>query len=253
MRPARSNPGTRLVPFVGRQTTTRILLTVLALMGGSATEADWLVMQDGSHLETKGTWTIEGERLVFSLPNGTLSSLKLSDVDLEASHKASLPPDPQAGDSDEPTSPTQKALFVLTDADVRHPSDSAADEPTSSSGSSSGPAEREEPLQAINWKDIGGLDGDGVVLAGTVRNFGDAVAAGLTLSVTLHDGDGSVLVTNAATLGASSLGPGKSTSFKAEFPGFFGFSATRFKFSYQPLKTNVAPPGPGLGRSDDND
>ncbi|HET9767963.1 MAG TPA: hypothetical protein VFS60_13995, partial [Thermoanaerobaculia bacterium] len=38
--------------------------------------ADWLVMRDGSRVETKGAWEVRGTLVVLTLPNGTLSSVR---------------------------------------------------------------------------------------------------------------------------------------------------------------------------------
>jgi hypothetical protein len=230
-----------------------ILLGALTLLvGGSTASADWIVMEDGSRLETKGPWAESGETLVFTQPNDTLSSVKLADVDLEASRQMSLPPKPAADKQDDSAPPDQKTVFVLTDADVRHPSDLLSDDAESQPRSTADEAEQGEPVQVVTWKDIGGVEDQGVILVGTARNFSESVAAGLSLSATLYDAEGTVLDTRAASLGADSLGPGQSTSFRAEFPGFFAFTATGFRFSFQLLKTNVEPPGPGLGRSEDS-
>ena len=51
----------------------------------SGAAADWLVASDGSRIETKGPFKVEGKLVIFTLPNGTLGSLPLSEVDLEAS------------------------------------------------------------------------------------------------------------------------------------------------------------------------
>lgn len=50
--------------------------------------ADVLVTQEGAQVETRGAWRIEGRQVVFELPNGTLSALRLSEVDLDASRAA---------------------------------------------------------------------------------------------------------------------------------------------------------------------
>ena len=40
--------------------------------------ADWLVTRDGTRIETEGLWSMQGKLVVFELPDGTLSSLRLS-------------------------------------------------------------------------------------------------------------------------------------------------------------------------------
>ncbi len=68
------------------------------------------------------------------------------------------------------------------------------------------------------------------------------MVAGLSMSVILYDADGKVLASAPSRLGAGSLGPGQSASFRADFPGVFSFSGASFDFSYQPLRTTTTPP-----------
>ena len=240
--------------FGGRGLIGSTLLAVLVVLTGSSlATAEWIVMRDGSRLETKGPWKQSGEIVIFTLPNGTLSSVRVADVDLEASHQASSKTQTDIEEIDEPGVGGRKAVFVLTDADVGHPSSTTADEPPSPEDPAANGSQQEEAVQVISWRNIGGLEDDGVILAGRARNVSESVAAGLSLVVTLYDADGSVMATQTATLGAASLGPGQAASFRAEFPGTFDFSATRFEFSSQLLKTNVNPPGPGLGRLEEDD
>ncbi len=49
--------------------------------------ADWLVYRDGTRLETVGEWKIDGKHVVFSLPNGMLSTVKLEELNLDASRE----------------------------------------------------------------------------------------------------------------------------------------------------------------------
>ncbi|MBP9146586.1 MAG: hypothetical protein KBF21_11560 [Thermoanaerobaculia bacterium] len=51
--------------------------------------ADWLVLQTGERIETKGAWTVKGKQVVYTTPEKLLRSLRLSEVNLEASTQAS--------------------------------------------------------------------------------------------------------------------------------------------------------------------
>ena len=62
------------------------------LLGYSPLGADWLVLRDGSKVEVRSGWRVDGKRIVFELVDGTLSSLKLAQVDLDASAKATAAP-----------------------------------------------------------------------------------------------------------------------------------------------------------------
>src|SRR6266498_3936719 len=61
---------------------------ITAALAGSTAHADWLVLKDGSRVETKGGWQIDKGVVIFHLSNGTLASLRSAEVDLEASAAA---------------------------------------------------------------------------------------------------------------------------------------------------------------------
>ncbi|HEX2162430.1 MAG TPA: hypothetical protein VHM02_00635, partial [Thermoanaerobaculia bacterium] len=50
--------------------------------------ADWLVMRDGTRVETRGAWQQKGRLVVFTSTEGRLSSLRTDAVDLAASRRA---------------------------------------------------------------------------------------------------------------------------------------------------------------------
>lgn len=61
----------------------------LLLLLPAAAQADWLVLQTGQRIETKGAWTVKGKQVVYTTPEKLLRSLRLSEVNLEASTRAS--------------------------------------------------------------------------------------------------------------------------------------------------------------------
>ena len=82
--------------------------------------ADWLVTADGVVIETDGPWEVKGRIVVFTDAKGTLSSLRLNAIDLQASEAttanggpATASPPPAA----EPE-PERPPVLVLTNADV---------------------------------------------------------------------------------------------------------------------------------------
>lgn len=98
--------------------TTRTIVCCLAMgLVASALGADWLVTREGERIETQGPWEVKKGTVVFTLPSGTLSSLRLSAVDLEASEALTAeaarpaPPPPPAG----PPPP----VLTITDKDIR--------------------------------------------------------------------------------------------------------------------------------------
>lgn len=86
-----------------------------ALVAGDA-GADWLVLADGSRVETEGSWEVKGRQIVFTTADGTLSSLKTEQVDLDASReatraaveRAARPAPPPPAPAPPPTKPRRK-------------------------------------------------------------------------------------------------------------------------------------------------
>jgi len=81
------------------------------LLGGSALRADVLVLRDGSRVETKGPFEVRGRQVIFTDSQGQLSALRLSEVDFEASKRAtSAPPVVER----EPVAAAEESKPVLT-------------------------------------------------------------------------------------------------------------------------------------------
>ena len=94
----------------------------IALVAFSAAPvaADWLVTQEGDRIETDGPWKVDGRRVVFTLPNGSLSMMRLSEVDLPASEAATAdalrPPEPVEAEPEVEERP--EPVLVLTNDDI---------------------------------------------------------------------------------------------------------------------------------------
>ena len=93
-----------------------LLLVGFGLVGTAS--ADWLVTRDGQRVETKGPWKVKRNQVIFTLPNGTLSSLRLSEVDLDLSQQLTVE---MSTPRDEPVAeeaPAKPSVLVLTNRDV---------------------------------------------------------------------------------------------------------------------------------------
>lgn len=82
--------------------------------------ADWLVTKDGNHVETEGPWKVRGRMVVFTLPTGALSSMRLDDLDLEASEALTEAKKEAeaAGPEVEPEAARRPSVLVLTNRDI---------------------------------------------------------------------------------------------------------------------------------------
>ncbi len=94
------------------------LLAVVLAVSTLPVRADWLVTTDGARIETEGEWEVRGRMVVFTRSGGTLSSMRLDEVDLEASRAATeaaaAPPPVEAAPDEAPRPP----VLTLTDEDV---------------------------------------------------------------------------------------------------------------------------------------
>ena len=120
-----------------------LLLTLVA----SSAAADWLVTREGKMVETVGPWEVRRNMVVFTLPSGTLSSMRLSEVDLEKSKtmtaEALRLAETQA--APEEPAPPKPSVRVITNSDVGE-----------SEGGATGPDALVEQLRnAHRFQDIG--------------------------------------------------------------------------------------------------
>jgi len=238
------------------------LALLLAALFPPPAGGDWLVLRDGSRVETRGGWEERGRRVIFTAADGTLASLKSDQVDLAASRKAT-------GEAAEPAPPPapapaaaapRKAARRWTNADIppgRGRAPAAAAE--TGGGSAAGDTEGEEgtgeertdgppeerppsPVVVEGWER--GESDDGVVLVGRLRNRSSSqVAAAVELLVVLFDREGRRLAESRAEVVPSTLTAGGEADFRAELPGVYDFGAVRFDIESVNLsRAEGAPP-----------
>jgi glutaredoxin len=65
------------------------LFAVIVALAANAASADWLVTRDGTRLQTRGEWTVDGGVVRFRDSRGALRALRVAEVDLDASRAAS--------------------------------------------------------------------------------------------------------------------------------------------------------------------
>lgn len=183
--------------------------------------ADWIVGRDGSRIETKGKWKVEGNRVVFQLPNGTMGVMRKSEVDLDASAAASSEAVVAAEKASAPVKappPKRQAVLTLTDKDIpRARPEPTADQPAPAGGDAADPSSpRPAAVEVVQWRQATGEDGS-IEIGGLVKNVGSDVAANISLQVELTDENGKTH-TAVGFLDRSSLVRDKDTNFRAIFP-----------------------------------
>jgi hypothetical protein len=204
---------------------TAVLLT-LAAAGPAA--ADWLVTREGSRVETRGPWQVKGKLVVFTLTDGKLSSLRLSEVDLDASRRVTAAAAAAAQAPPSAAQPEQKpreAKVVLTDESFKRaapPPAAPGDEPVKD-----GETEPSK-LTVASWQREQGPDNH-VVITGTVRNDAPNDAMSVAVTALLYDENGKLLISGDAVLSSTILPAGQTGSFRADFPDVFTFAAVKFE------------------------
>lgn len=201
----------------GQLTSHLLALALFALLLPAVAAGDWLVTLDGSRVETEGEWRVEGRSVVFHLPNGTLSALRLSEVDLEASREATETAQriAEAPVEEEAEEPKPEPVLVLTDKDIpKAVPETGAGGEEASEPSATNAAE----LRVIDWNTQ--PEGTGILMTGRLENATGRLQNRISLTVEVHNEEGEVLATAPATLAQGSLVSGGITVFRARFPEF---------------------------------
>lgn len=234
-------------------------LAALLAAGSGPAAADWLVTREGGRIETRGPWKEKGKLLVFTTADGRLASLRLSEVDLEASRKATAEAAAAARAEAEAKSAPKKAaepkkeVFSITDKDVRPPEDAPVQpgQPSASGAPASAgaqPGERLPAVTVVGWeREQVGADGH-VAITGTVRNDSESSVADVRVYVQLFDESGSAIGTAPAELTATALMPGQLAAFRADFPNLFAFATVKVdvrgvRLSIRPREPAAPPEG----------
>jgi hypothetical protein len=203
--------------------------------------ADWLVTREGARIETKGAWTVKGKLVVFTQADGTLGSLRHAEVDFAASErvtaeewdrKVSPPPAPAAP-------PKRKSVRSLTDADFARPAPPEGQAPApageaekkDAAGAEGRKAEAKAAgkVEVATWQRIDRPEGDGLEVAGTLRNTGGEIAAGVGVTIRLVDETGTVIATGEGIPTTDAIRPQGTATFRAAFPGVFAFAEAKFE------------------------
>jgi len=203
------------------------LATLLALAFGGAAAADQLVTRDGQIIETRGGWEALGRLLVFELADGSLASLRLEDVDLEASERRTRKAAQRATAVQEESPPeTVQATVVITDRDVAHPRNLGALPATQEDGG--GPvAGSGAGVQVVQWSEE--PEGEtGLAVRGVIQNLGSGFATGLSGNALFYDESGYLVAARDLQFEDSPLGPAARRDFSVSLPDTLIYAEIKF-------------------------
>lgn len=234
--------------------TVLVLLTLAMTAGtaGSPAAGDWLVARDGGRVETKGPWQVKGKLVVFTQANGSLGSLRLADVDLDASRKATAEATEAQAQAAKPAAPApaKKKLAVLTDQSFRKtaPPTAAVVAPPAEEGAPAPAPGENGPLTVSSWKQANsskeGPKG-GLEIQGTLHNTTDRLIVNPSVEVRLYDDAGESLGSAPGVLSASTIPPRGTIDFRATFSGAYTvFAEVKFEPRGLPLDMGPGEPKP---------
>lgn len=228
-------------------TTAALAGAVAAVLAAGAAHADWLVTRDGARIETKGSWRVDGRRVLFTMPNGTLSTMRTDEIDLDQSALATTKA------KEPPVAPTEtvqerkEPVFRLTEKDIppvgalydEAGDDASGADAAAKDGKSSGA--EVSALEVISWEKTDDASGEGLEVFGTLKNGSPNIITTPTLLVAIYDGDGGLLATSGGEVNAPQIEPGKTANFRVAFPGVPDFATVKFEAQgrgYRPRAVN---------------
>jgi hypothetical protein len=205
------------------------LLLVFLLAGAAALQAgpaEVVVLKGGARIELKKPAERRGDLILLTRADGTLLSVRDSEIDWKATAdlRAARAPSksPSAAVTAPPESPAQaarlgregpRAKVKLTDADVQH----VGEEGSSEAGEKKPPEQaggaRLEVAEYAQEK-----SGPNVIVRGELRNIGGAPALNSRMTVTAMDEKGEKVATAEAGLSNGMIAPGASVSFSVTIP-----------------------------------
>ena len=203
-----------------------IATAALALcFAGRAAFGEVVVLRGGVAIELKQPWVLRGGSALLTRKDGTLLSVPVSEIDLEATaaakSKSASPPSRSHPASRSAATPAvaarvsrtlPKSKIRITDAQVTHEqaADPASGGPERTDGRSfSGAARVEIPQYDQNRA------GSQLFVRGTLRNAGAAPAESLRMSVEALDGKGQMVASNEARISKGMIEPGRTVGFTA--------------------------------------
>lgn len=204
------------------------VLAVAALSAAMATPAaaDWLVTKDGARIETKGAWRVDGKRVLFDLPNGTLSSIRVDQVDLDQSAVVTAEARAVIENPAPIAVPKKEPVLRLTEKDIP-PAGQLAEAGADGEAAKAG-EETAATLEVISWEKTENGTGDGVEIFGTIRNNSANMVTSPSLMVAIYDSDGGLLATNNGVVNSPQIAAGKTANFRVAFSGLTDFASARF-------------------------
>lgn len=232
-------------PSAGFRRGRVLVLGLTTLLASSSLLADWLVTTDGGRIETKGPWRVEGRRVLYTTPGGTLAAVRLSAVDLDASAVATAQAKEERTEVKDVSPSTEKPVLVLKGRDV--PRSLASVSRSSDSAEAADSDNDSGGVEVTRWDDVTPA-GEEVRIRGEVKNGTPDQLTTVNIQVTLYDESGNSIAKRVTSPQVKTMGPGESAPFEISFPDVYYMSAVRFSVQHRGFKTaKEAPSGSAEG------
>ena len=98
-----------------RRVSACLALASVSTLG--STKAEILILTDGQRVETRGPWEHKGGLILYTSSAGSLTSIRTSLVDLEATERANSTPEPPQADG-AVSAESNRPAVVITQSDV---------------------------------------------------------------------------------------------------------------------------------------
>ena len=233
----------------------RVLLVGAAVLLGAGlllpAAGDWLVVRDGSTLETDGPWRVEDRLIVFRQKDGTFASIRRSKIDLEASERLTREMAERAARPAPDEAPRRREATVrLTEEDLPPVGrrGGAADAGAAAAGAEA--EEAAESLQITSWDEIDGAADEGTSFLGEIRNVTERTALGVLVEVTLFDEADEAIASTRAALTTSALPPRASARFRASFPDVYHYVRVEFRTTGTLVESSDGPADAAPGEAE---
>jgi len=249
-----------LTPAAGAAAVAALAACAAALallLGPSPLHADWIVTRQGERFEIQGTWQLKGKLVVFTLPNGTLSSMRADRVDIDASKQATAQAKQQAAAPPRApkAEPRRKAVIVLTDKDFKKPLPDAAAPAAGNAAAGAKATGKDNPppaagvpsaVEVVGWErvPINESKANGVELTGTVRNTSQDNLTEVTVVADLFDDSGALIGRFPAVVDNQQLPPTDSSKFHLVANGVSAFAAIRWETTSKGIRSVQGAPAP---------
>lgn len=242
-----------------------LAVMIAAASAGSspAAPADWIVTRQGERFEIKGTWQLKGKLVVFTLPNGNLSSMRADRVDFDASKQATAQAKKEAEakpPAADPAKTKRKSIIILTDKDFKKTplpegtTDAAAGSAPADAkkGGKSNPPGKDVPsaVEVVGWDRVPANESkaNGAEITGTVRNVSQDSLTEVIVVADLFDDNGGLIGRFPAVVDNQVLPPAESSKFHVVANGVFAFASIRWETQAKGFKgPQGATPTPPAG------